>query len=94
MSAVKGKKLRDIIEYMDAISDIIIMQTDAYLLSSPDANKEEEIYSGSVLHVPWYITDFYLANDSNGEAIGVTFNEDKQPSFIVYVAEDLERIGG
>ena len=93
MSAVKGKKLRDIIEYMDAISDIVIMQTDAYLLSSPDANKEEEIYSGSVLDVPWYITDFYLANDSNGEAIGVTFNEDKRPSFIVYVAEDLERIG-
>ena len=84
----RGKKLKDVIEYMDSLQNIKIVQLDVSLVT----DEPECIYDGSVFDVPWYMVDYYLANDNNGEAINVCVNEENQPYFEVYVVEDLGRL--
>ena len=84
----QGKKLKDIIEYLDSLQSVKIIQMNVSLVS----DEAECIYNGSVLNVPWYMVDYYLANDSNGEAISACIDDNNQPYFEIYVVEDLDRL--
>ena len=82
-------KVKDIIEYFDALTYIRINQMDAFI----DQTKEEEIYCGSVLNMPWYILNYCLDGKEsisigtfdrrfdNGETI-------KEPCIDIYVLEN------
>jgi len=82
-------KLKDIIEYIDWACDVQISQTDMYIESSPHYGESEEIYAGSVMDVPWWITNMYLDKDEDGESIFI----DKENGRIkIYVREQEHKI--
>ena len=85
----KPMKLKNIIKYLDVISNVIIWQEDVYT----DKNEAEVIYEGSVLDIPWYILDMYLSNSPDGEAISARNYGDKdnptKAGFIISVVEEL-----
>ena len=88
---MKSIKLIDIIKNFDALEQVVIYQSDAFI----SKNGFEKIFKGSILDIPWYITEMYLDNDENGEAIGlmvdtITYENgttENKPVFIIYVRE-------
>lgn len=85
-------KLIDIIKYFDFMSNIKVVQTDAYREGSEHYGEEEELYNGDVWNIPWWVVDMYLDNDDSGcGSIGM---DKENNSFIVYVKEDISLGGG
>lgn len=81
-------QVKDIIRNLDSLSQIKIIQMDAF----NNEIAEEGIFYGSVLDVPWYIMDYYLDNDEDGEALSVGIDTEGETAyFLLYVVEDLKR---
>lgn len=91
MKLAYGMRLRDIIGYLNGLDHIQITQVDAYLEGTPNENDVEEVYSGTVLDIPWYLLDYYLENSPDGEAIGV-FVKDGMAWFEIVVCEEYRRL--
>ena len=64
--------------YNISLKYVIIYQSDIY----KNKDQEEKIYEGSIMDIPWYITDMYIDNDDVSEGIGVY-----EGKFIIYVRE-------
>ena len=78
--------LRELIPYIDYLTNIKVIQMDAYV----NSQDEEEIYTGSVLDVPWWITEMYLHIDKDGESIFL-----RDPEYItIYVVMDPNNTEG
>lgn len=70
-------KLKKVIKYLDKLSHCKIW---VY-------NEEDPTYEGSVMDIPWYLLDYFLCNDDNGEAIGVGYDEKaNNPNYRSYLA--------
>jgi hypothetical protein len=68
-------KLKDIIKMFDPLSAIIIYET----------GEEDEVWSGSVLDIPWYYLDYYII-DSEGCIISTQLLNSR-PAFAIEVQE-------
>lgn len=85
-------KVKDIIKLLSITDDIIIWQEDVYI----DEHEEEQIFFGSVMDIPWYILDYYIAEpDENGAPLsarcyGKEYNN--RCGFILYVRESKPAI--
>lgn len=88
MKVKRFYRLRDVIECLDSMMYVIIYQLDTYL----SKEEEEEVFRGYILDVPWYMVDYYIANDANGEGISIGKDEDGKPCFCIYVVEDRDRL--
>ena len=78
-------QVKDIITVLDSLNNIKIIQMDSF----DNEIAEDEIFYGSVMDVPWYIIDYYLDNDHDGEALGVSIDkETKEAYFLLYVYEN------
>ena len=84
-------QLKNIIRYLDAMSEVVIWQCDVYK-GGPQENDPEKIFEGTIFEIPWYMTDFYLYNDENSEAISARewFDDNgaRKAGFIISVVED------
>ena len=78
-------KLMDIIKYFDYLCDVQIIQMDSYLETSPNYGEEDEIYTGTVWDIPWWITDMYLDEDDAGGCIGIDKGNNR---LVIYVREN------
>ena len=89
-------QVRDIIKMLCALNEIRVFQLDSYI----DKIEEEEIYSGDILTMPWYILDFYLVDGENikdgKEVLSVGYYKNSHgmevPCFEIYVMEDKKNI--
>lgn len=76
-------KLKKVIKYLDQLSHCKIW-----------VNEEEDpMYEGSVMDIPWYLLDFSLDNDGDGEAISAAYDKQaKNPNhysyFAIYLKEE------
>lgn len=79
-------KVKDIIRLMSKLDSIIIWQEDVYVDGEP-----EQIFYGSVIDIPWYILDFYIAEpNEEGEPLSAHCygkEYDNRSGFILYVRE-------
>lgn len=64
MRTKKSVRFGDIVHLFDMTDACTIWQEDV-------KDKPEIIYEGSIMEIPWYILDFYLTPDKDGEPIGV-----------------------
>ena len=71
-------KFGDIIKYFDMTGACKIYQTDVYI----NKDEIELIFEGSIMDIPWYLMNFILDNEGDGEAIAVIDNK-----FYIYVKE-------
>ena len=69
MRTKKSVRFGDIVHLFDMTDDCTIWQEDVYI----SKDKPEIIYEGSIMEIPWYILDFYLTPDKDGEPIGVRY---------------------
>ena len=70
-------KLKKIIKYLDKLSHCKIWIND----------EEDPAYEGCIMDIPWYLLDYPLCNDSNGEAIGAGYDKDAtNPNYRSYFA--------
>lgn len=79
-------KLKDIIQAFNYLCDVRIIQTDSYLETSPNYGEADEIYTGTVWDIPWWIVEMYLDMD-DGE--GSVFLNEKEKTIDIYVREEL-----
>ena len=76
-------KLKKVIKYLDKLSHCKIW-----------INEEEDpAYEGCVMDIPWYLLDYSLNNDGDGEAIGAAYDKHaKNPNhcsyFAIYLKEE------
>lgn len=78
-------QVKDIITVLDSLNKIKIIQMDAF----NNEIAEDEIFYGSVMDVPWYIIDYYLDNDGDGEALSVGIDEEAEEAYFrLYVYEN------
>lgn len=86
-------QVKDIIKRFSMIADVTIFQGDVYRNFNPtNPDHWEEIFTGSIMNIPWYIMDFYFVNTADGEAIDVYINEKGNPAFSFSVVEEWESI--
>jgi hypothetical protein len=76
-------KLKKIINYLDKRSFCKIWIND----------EEDPVYEGYIMDIPWYLLDYPLCNDSNGEAIGAVYDKDATNSnhrsyFAIFLLEE------
>ncbi len=79
--------LRELIPYIDFICNVKVVQMDAYI----DKEKEEVVFNGTPLDIPWWIADMYLHVNENGEAIFLNQNKNY---LTIYVVEDPDNTDG
>lgn len=72
---MKKLQVKDIIPFLNQLDHVKVYQGDVY--TNPDEAEDpwENIFTGSVMDMPWYILNFYLCNTIDGEAIGIETNE-------------------
>jgi hypothetical protein len=78
-------KLKDIINYLDKTDQVVVwVEYPEY----PD-EEPEKVFEGFILDIPWIYLDYYLLNDSNGEAISArNYGEGEGSGFIISLLED------
>lgn len=86
-------KVKKLLKHIDFLEHITIIQTDAYV----DKNHEpDEIFTGNVMDVPWYIGDYYLDTNDENESIstqeGGTPIKGKNSSLIIFVRSSKDDI--
>lgn len=79
-------KLKDIIQAFNYLCDVRIIQMDSYLETSPNYGEEDEIYTGTVWDIPWWIVEMYL---DMGDGEGSVFLNEKEKTIDIYVREEL-----
>ena len=89
---MKIMKLKHILKYFDALTSIVLWQGDVKINPKKgDPNNWEEIFSGSVIDIPWIYLNYYLVNDINGEAISCFLDKDKnQACFTICLCESKD----
>lgn len=86
----KPLQLKDIIQYLDCCSYIILYQDDVYI----DEEGTEKVFTGWVSDIPWIYLDFYLHNDDTNlyQAISAE-TVDNKPYITISLVENLPTKG-
>lgn len=98
MHTIKRRlQVKDIIGYLDMGDHVTIEQLDVFLKGTPREDDSEEIYDGSVMDIPWYMMDYYLANTADcGALTSYTKPVEKKlngtPALYIMVVEDEDRL--
>ena len=86
---MKILKLKDIIRSLYDLSDCILYQGDVY--TNDHEQKWEEVYTGAVMGIPWYLLDYYITSTPDGGGIGCFIHIDnKRAYFDIYLCENKE----
>ena len=86
-------QLKDIINYLDWLDNVIIYQGDAYIKPEEQEDPWEEVFKGGVMDIPWYYLNYYLTNDKSTmlKAINSCFDRDKnEPYMELFLCEQKE----
>lgn len=77
-------KLKKILPYLNGLADVVIWDM------TNDPENGENVFHGPIMDTPYYLLDFYLLNDINGEAIDARFydEEHKECGFVITITEN------
>lgn len=78
-------KLVNIIKFFDFLCDVQIFQTDAYTEESEHYGEEEEIYTGTIWDIPWWVADMHLDEDDYEGCISMDKENNR---IVIYVREN------
>lgn len=77
-------KLGEIIKYLEKTTPIVLWQTDVYIGREDNS---EIVFEGAIMDIPWIYLDFFLVNDTEGEAIDARQFEENKTGFIISIKE-------